>query len=69
MTEDQGKSMRRSHRRSYFGPILLIAVGLVFLAKNTGLIPGEGWGTIWRLWPVLLVVAGVDDLFRGEGIA
>jgi hypothetical protein len=69
MTEDQGKSIRRSHRRSYFGPILLIAIGLVFLAKNIGLIPGEGWDTIWRLWPILLVVAGVDDLFRGEGIA
>ena len=69
MAEDNGKWNWRKHRRSYFGPILLIAVGLVFLAKNIGLIPGEGWDTIWRLWPILLVVAGVDDLFRGEGIA
>jgi hypothetical protein len=70
MTNENGKSTRKmSHRRSYFGPILLIAVGLIFLAKNIGLIPGEGWGTIWRLWPILLIVAGVDDLFRRQGVA
>ncbi|MCJ7715708.1 MAG: DUF5668 domain-containing protein [Anaerolineales bacterium] len=56
-------------RRSYFGPILLIAIGFVFLAHNLGFIPGEGWETILKLWPVLLIVAGVDDLIRREGIA
>lgn len=56
-------------RRSYFGPILLIAIGLVFLAQNLGIFPGEGWDTILKLWPVLLIVAGVDDLIRREGIA
>ncbi len=69
MTEEKGKRNWRRSRRSYFGPILLIAIGLIFLAKNIGVIPGEGWETIWRLWPILLVVAGIDDLFRGEGIA
>ena len=70
MVKENGKSRwNRPHRPSYFGPILLIAIGRVFLAKNIGLIPGEGWGTIWRLWPVLLIVAGMDDLFRREGVA
>ncbi|MGB2964310.1 MAG: DUF5668 domain-containing protein [Anaerolineales bacterium] len=56
-------------RRSYFGPILLITVGLIFLAENLGFIPGDGWETIIKLWPVLLIIAGVDDLIRREGIA
>lgn len=56
-------------RRSVFGPILLIAVGLVFLGNNLGLIPGEGWEMIWRLWPVLLIIAGLDELLRRQGIA
>ena len=60
---------KHKKRRSYFGPILLIAIGLVFLAQNLGFIPGEGWETILKLWPVLLIVAGLDDLFRREGIA
>ena len=56
-------------RRSFFGPILLIIVGLLFLAYNLGFVPGEGWDTIWKLWPLLLIVAGLDDLIRREGIA
>jgi hypothetical protein len=36
---------------------------------NTGLLPEEGWGTLWRLWPLLLIIGGLDDLFRREGIA
>lgn len=59
----------RVYRRSFFGPILLITIGLVFLGKNIGLIPGEGWETIWRLWPLLLIIGGLDDLFRREGVA
>ncbi len=70
MTNENGKSnWKPSYRRSYFGPILLIAIGLIFLGKNTGLITGVSWSAIWHLWPVLLIVAGLDDLFRREGIA
>jgi len=70
MNNDQEKSIKnRFHRRSFFGPILLITIGLLFLGKNLGLIPGEGWGTIWRLWPLLLIIGGLDDLFRREGVA
>lgn len=67
--ENENNSKHRIHRRSYFGPILLITIGLIFLGKNIGLIPGEGWGTIWRLWPLLLIIGGLDDLFRREGVA
>ena len=67
--ESENTSRKRFHRRSYFGPILLITIGLVFLGKNIGLIPGEGWGTIWRLWPLFLIIGGLDDLFRREGVA
>ena len=57
------------NRRSFFGPILLIAIGLIFLGNNLGLIPGEGWELIWRLWPVLLIIGGLNDLVRREGVA
>jgi len=67
--ENENYTKKRFHRRSFFGPILLITIGLIFLGKNIGLIPGEGWGTIWRLWPLLLIIGGLDDLFRREGIA
>ena len=57
------------NRRSFFGPILLITIGLIFLGNNLGLIPGEGWELIWRLWPVLLIIGGLNDLVRREGVA
>jgi len=60
---------KNGKRRGFFGPILLIAIGLIFLGNNLGLIPGEGWGMIWRLWPILLIIAGLDELIRREGIA
>lgn len=70
MKHENEKTPRiRFQRRSYFGPILLITLGLVFLGKNLGLIPGEGWGVIWRLWPLLLIIGGLDDLLRREGVA
>jgi len=59
---------RPQTRRDYFGPLLLIVIGLIFLASNLGLLPGEGWGTVFRLWPLLLIVAGLNDLLRGDGL-
>ena len=47
-----------THRRpSLTGPVILITLGLVFLADQ--LVPG--WG-ISKTWPVLLVVFGVLKL-------
>ena len=63
------KNKRNGHRRNFFGPILLITIGLIFLGNNLGLIPGEGWELTWSLWPVLLIIAGLNDLVRREGVA
>jgi DUF4097 and DUF4098 domain-containing protein YvlB len=47
-------------RRSIFGPLLLIAVGVLFLLRNMGVINGHAL-FLWfgRWWPVLLIVMGV----------
>lgn len=44
-----------------FWPILLIAVGVLFLLSNLGLLPFDPW-QFWRLWPLILVVIGLDVL-------
>jgi hypothetical protein len=59
---------KNGRRRNYFGPIILITIGLIFLGYNLGLIPGEIWD-MWRLWPILLIIGGLNDLIRREGIA
>ncbi|MFO8037292.1 MAG: DUF5668 domain-containing protein [Anaerolineales bacterium] len=64
--EEERKHPRRG---SYFGPILLIVIGVIFLAHNLGLIPGQGWEMLVKMWPALLIIAGLDELIRRQGIA
>ena len=56
---------RRDMRRHYtpiLGPFLLIAAGVVFLLNNLGYLPWNVWGQLWRLWPLILIVMGLDIL-------
>jgi hypothetical protein len=38
----------------------LIFIGTVFLLQNTGYLPPNFWVNLWRLWPLLLVLAGIE---------
>ncbi|MFH1446871.1 MAG: DUF5668 domain-containing protein, partial [Chloroflexota bacterium] len=49
--------------RSVFWPIILIGVGLVWLLSNLGIIPRENLWLLINMWPVLLVLAGLDLIF------
>ncbi len=55
----------RWHRPGLVGPIILIAIGVGFLLSNLGLLQGSWW-ELWRLWPLLLVLIGLDILARGS---
>jgi DUF4097 and DUF4098 domain-containing protein YvlB len=51
--------MRGLRRGSILGPIMLIAVGVVFLLLETGRLPHQRfWSWYGHWWPVLLVAAG-----------
>jgi hypothetical protein len=50
-------------RRGVFWPLLLIALGLVFLLSNFGIISGVSWLAIASLWPLLLILIGLDIAF------
>jgi hypothetical protein len=47
-------------RRGLFWPLLLIAIGILFLLGNFGFIAGVSWIAILNLWPLLLVLVGID---------
>lgn len=51
--------MTESRRHSVVFPLLLIALGVALLLEQLGVwdIP---WGLAWRLWPLLLVLLGLD---------
>ena len=46
-----------------FWPILLIAVGVLFLLSNLGLLPFNPW-ELWQFWPLILIVIGLDILLE-----
>ena len=53
-------SMRGLRRTSIVGPVLLIAIGVVFLLIQTGRVPSMSvWDWYFRWWPTILLSAGV----------
>jgi hypothetical protein len=54
---------RRPYRTSLVWPILLIGVGVYFLLINMNLLRPQAWIALVRLWPVALILIGVDILF------
>ncbi len=51
------------HYRSIFWPIVLLGVGAVWLLSNLGYIQAIDLGFLVRLWPILLIIIGLDILF------
>lgn len=52
----------KSQGVSLFGPLLLIAIGVILLLNTLGIVDWRIWWTLLRLWPILLVAAGLDLL-------
>lgn len=50
-------------RRSIFGPLLVAAIGVLFLLHNFGVIPSRNFGLLFaRYWPLLLILWGLVKL-------
>jgi hypothetical protein len=48
--------------------LLLIVLGVIFLLKNTGIIQGNIWEFVLRLWPVLLIALGLESLYQRRNL-
>jgi hypothetical protein len=59
---DRPLAHRERRRGGVVGPLVLIFVGGVFLLENTGYLPANAWQNLWRLWPLILVLAGIELL-------
>ncbi|MFC1860530.1 LiaI-LiaF-like domain-containing protein [Chloroflexota bacterium] len=42
--------------------VSLVFLGIVFLLQTFNVLPWGLWGTLWRFWPVLLIITGLDIL-------
>lgn len=54
---------RPRRRRGMFWPLVLVGVGLVALLGNYGIVPPVSFLSFAALWPVLLILLGIDIAF------
>ena len=52
-----------THRNSLFWPVVLIGAGCILLLRNLGFLPDFSWAALLNLWPVALIVLGLDLMF------
>jgi len=57
---EQGTRPERGRRVSLVGPVILIGLGVIFLLNSLGVLAWGVWEVIFRLWPVLLIAAGLE---------
>ena len=55
----------KQHHTSLVGPSFLIGIGVLLLLDNLGYLEWDFW-QIFRLWPVLLIVWGLELLLQGR---
>ncbi len=53
-----------SRYRSFFWPAVLILAGVIALLVNTGQISVERLGLLFALWPLILIVIGLEIIVR-----
>jgi len=58
----------RTKRVGLFFPILLVGLGVLLLLINLDLLTGTTRENLLTYWPVLLILAGLDGLWRREGL-
>ncbi len=48
--------------------LILIGIGLLFVLRNLGIIHWWTIGSLWRFWPLILVVVGINIIFRSHPV-
>ncbi len=55
--------MKPRRRRSLFGPIILVGIGVILLLNTLAIVDWNIWRSLLNLWPILIIAAGLDILF------
>lgn len=63
VSEVSQTTWKKTHSPNAVWAIILISLGLIFLLNNFGLLPWNIWGNIWRLWPMFLIIWGLQVIF------
>lgn len=53
----------QSRKPSFFWPVILVGAGAILLLRNFGVLQDFNYSLLFRLWPLILVVIGIDLIF------
>ncbi len=54
------KGSRRWFPGGIIIPTTLIVLGILFLLSNFGVISGDFWPSLWRFWPLIFILLGIE---------
>lgn len=65
INEEAQKKHTTEHKDhgGFFWAFFLIALGVIFLLNNLEILPWSIWGALWRLWPLFLIIGGIQIIF------
>lgn len=66
--EVNDKKCKRDHHSVVWGTFVLF-VGVVFLLNTLSLLPWSVWNNIWRFWPVLFILGGIQVILGSSFIS
>ncbi|RJR25472.1 hypothetical protein C4578_01560 [Candidatus Microgenomates bacterium] len=46
--------------------VFLIFAGVILLLNNLGLVSWSVWASLWKFWPLILVLGGLEIIFGGS---
>jgi hypothetical protein len=61
------QAYERRRPPSLVGPVILITIGLLILLNNLDMLNVNLW-ELWRLWPVLLILAGLEIILGRRSV-
>lgn len=59
--------MEKRRRPSIFWALVLIIIGVVLLLNTMQILPGNFFELILKLWPLLFIIGGLDNIIQGRG--
>lgn len=59
--------MEKHRRPSIFWALVLIIIGVVLLLNTMQILPGNFFELILKLWPLLFIIGGLDNIIQGRG--
>ncbi len=60
--------MNKNQEKDTLGALILVAVGIILLLNNFGILPWSVWNVLFKFWPLILISVGLKTAFGEKSI-